>query len=1758
MNDLDEGLGLEHLVVERKLGEGVYGDVYLARRVDRDLRVAVKISRPPDDVDPAVMRRRFGREASVLARLSHPMLPRVYEVGDIDGQPYLVMEYLEGESLAEALQDGPLDEAAARRVGVSLASGLAAIHQHGIVHRDLKPENVIWDGRWARLVDFGLADRFESQEAEIVGTLAFSAPEQTGMLNRTVDRRADLYGLGCVLFKCLTGQTPFVESDPQRLMRAHVSQQPPDIAEIAPGVSQEFRDVVRRLLSKEPADRFPSAEDVIGRLEEIGTPVDAVPSPDTYRTWIDRQGDDSSEIATLRADWNDVRLNRTGRAVGIEGPRGAGTSMLMKRFVEGLDPEQGALLDLSGQSDNPAPLASLRRAARDVSETTLRQTGLLKEHDRLGTDDQGVGETRAADQWSQWIVKLARETGGVVLSIPNIDAIDEPTAAVLESLVAQIPSVPIMVVGTTHRPEAVNERMPGLHRLTRSSEHGRTIELEPLSQEDTARVIQSYLGGEAEDRQLIERLHNWSGGHHVAITEFLQLLLESLALRPHWGEWQIDWERLDAEALPGDLRALFEERLDDLSAEARTLCELGAVWGERFPVVEVGTIAGFEGRRPLIKALESAESADVLEATYLASGLEFGDLRAVSATFTHADYREVCLEELDDGRRAELHAQIGAHLAEQLGEDSDPEKGFRAAYHLARGPVEGQSADSFGICLRAGQWALSDGAYNEALRLLRHASEIAESYRLGRPAEFWFCLAQASVQTGHVDDARQAFQQAEVLADDPMQRARYRVVANGLLVGETRLDALESSSMELLEMFDATPPRSRFGLVVGILWLGVLLRWLRWWDRSEPTAEQPERQRLLVKVYGDLGIAATFQEQSLLAMYVDMARTVEAFRLGLSPERVAAQSSLATVLALAGEEDEAWRYVDRARSESERLDDPYAKARAELGRNWVAHIAGDPGEAADRQRTLLETRGGELPFHERSMAYEELLTNLLFRGHMREAVELFQEWEALRASDPHEVGAWGRIYGLVPIAEAFLGQRAEAQRCLQLGKQQAEALDSTFLRRTVLLGELVARLEWNESVGAPLDELIERFEELGADPDDTLFWFKSFYVFRGYVRVRQVEAARRNDLGRRPEEALRELRRSIRDLERAADDHPSFVAHAYVLRGYHSFYSGDVSAAGVMASEAEQLAAQTENRWVHFEVSRLRALGTDRQQDKNLPNWNARQALEIAIEEDWVHRAEELRQRFTTMTQSGSLSRQSGSFQTGSQAAKRSLDVERTLEALLSVSLATASSVDPDAVCREALQTSMEVFGAQRGLLFLSDDQTGTLTWKMGFDSEGRELSPDDTYSETVVRRVQSSRDPLVVTTSEQGEELGAESVLALGIRSIMAAPLILEDSLLGVIYLDNRMAHGVFTHDDVDVLRAIASHVPVAIETARKARLEVEVESERSRRQFAERLRSYIERINGLMDPAQIAEELVTELESIEWASRITALTVLRTPPTVVGWQRGKGRFGRPELEDDLADGERWWEASEVWKAVADGREVRLGSTGRESVWSGDFLLDCEECHWVGIPLGADADVRGIVVLEGRDDTPMDTDTLEQVLAFTSQTGVALESTWLATVDALTGVLNRGAFVDRADEIFGRAVRKRQPLTVFVADLDHFKEINDTYGHGVGDEVLQEVAQICNDTVRLNDLFGRHGGEEFVGVLPNTPEEQGRKVAERLRKAVAEHDFEAVDDLRVTISLGVAGRRPSDETFDDVFDHADGALYAAKEAGRNCVTTPD
>ncbi len=273
------GTTLNHYEILRELGSGAMGTVYLAQDLKLDRKVALKLL-PPELVADDLRRRRFNRESRALAALNHPNIVTIHSVEEADGQPFIVMEWVEGRTLLELIPPRGLTVDRALELAIPMAAGVAQAHAAGIVHRDLKPSNVmVRDDGVVKVLDFGISKTEPetvadgaapwadlTAEGRVMGTLPYMSPQQ--ILGMPVDARSDVFSLGVILYEMLAGVRPFHGEGNATLAAAILQHQPPALERLA-AVPPDVDRVVQRCLEKEPTRRYASARELRDELADV-------------------------------------------------------------------------------------------------------------------------------------------------------------------------------------------------------------------------------------------------------------------------------------------------------------------------------------------------------------------------------------------------------------------------------------------------------------------------------------------------------------------------------------------------------------------------------------------------------------------------------------------------------------------------------------------------------------------------------------------------------------------------------------------------------------------------------------------------------------------------------------------------------------------------------------------------------------------------------------------------------------------------------------------------------------------------------------------------------------------------------------------------------------------------------------------------------------------------------------------------------------------------------------------------------------------------------------------------------------------------------------------------------------------------------------------------------------------------------------------------------------------------------------------------
>ncbi|MFI5497000.1 diguanylate cyclase [Actinoplanes sp. NPDC051859] len=1740
-------------VVLSEIGRGAHAVVHRVRF--RGAEYAMKVLQAADGDEERM--RAFRREGALLASIDHPGVARVHELGDRDGRPYLLMDLIEGEPLTHLLAGGRLPAQRAVRVAHEIASALAAAHAAGLVHRDVTPHNIIVgrDGA-ARLVDFGLATRVGAADADLIaGTPAYCSPEQAGMLRRQVDGRSDLYSLGAVLYECVTGSLPFVAADPGALLRLHATAPVPDPRRSVAGLGGALSAIIVRLLAKDPDDRYQSAVGLLDDLQHVAEQPDRAEFPLDLGDQVTRGqhgprlvGRDG-DVATLMGRW--ARASRgQGGVVLVRGAPGAGKSRLVRELTVAAQQAGGLVLHGKSAPDDPQPLAALRAAvdgyvravlagpaeSRPAEVERLRAVvgpgaplvknlspalaELLAVPDAVGE----VGQEQYTAAVAALLVDLARSAGKAVLYLDDAQWFDEATRRALEQLSARLTDAPLLVVVTARDDPpsvaAVDELRARLGKALDTE-----IELRPLDAEAVARLVAAVSGGMSVDPEDARRLATRSGGNPFTLLQYLRAILDAGLARPSWGMWHVDVDHLDALQLPEDAAGLVLQRVDALDAEARRLLGAAAVVGSQFDPQLVAEVAGTDQVRAV---LTEAVWHSLVEPRALGR-----------YAFVHDRIREALLHQFDETTLRSLHDQV-ADAIEAAG-DADAETAYALARHTADGDPAYRPDRRFEAAYAAGRRALADHAPATALTFLERAAAAAEAASVTPDCAFHQTLARAYHAAGRFAEAEKALDEALACAPTAVERARTLLLLAGVEDSAwNSVQPLATVERGLTELGKPSPrnPVALILLTVVMFVGGCLIR-LTGLGYGKARGELRDRLALRAALHNYASAACMRELRPFDGVTYILRSYYLANRLGRCPESARAFSSLAILARVLGRQRFAARLSGTAAKMADRLGDPVLSATVTWMDDFSRHGAGIDGgrsmsDVLDRQQRWLD-EGLALD------GYAVLRWDWLLRGDMAEAEAGFARSKA-RAEAAGQSGRSG-VVATDACLYALRGRNGEAAAELR----RLERADAPLHQR---VDTLIARLQnavEQRDLGDTFDDTVAAYDALGVRLIDVVPSQHGFQVYQAYGRIAQLRQAT-TDTDRQAR--LTQARQAVAVLGRVTL-RPLLAAHHQVARAALCLLepeprgrrrpAGPAAALALLAA-AEPILGTVDAPLVAFEAALVRArahtaLGADGESGRQ-----AEYALRLADAQGWPHRTRAVAAEFP---------RAAGTATTHQTAQRVGGDSRASArwKALEEISLAASRVLDPTRLGRIALDETIRILGAERAFLLLHEAETDTLTPHVGRDAAGNDLVELTNYSASLVDKVARDGRAVVVTGTEEGAALGAQSVVAYGLRSVLAAPLQLDGRLLGVVYLDSRVAKGVFTDEDVDILTAITHHVAVALDTARAAQLEVAVEAANRRRDLAETLRHAMSHLADSLDPDVVLRRLMTTATESLGADRAWLLTGQPIDATVAA----------------LAGPDASWEVRDTTFALTAPLSLTEPTTGPGAApWPAD--LGAEPSSWLALPLASGDERHGVLLLTGcaasggygEDDVQLGATLVGQAMTAFDKARLFTQMHHLATVDGLTGLANRRHLFEAAGREIALTRRRGTALAAVMVDIDHFKRINDTYGHQVGDEVIRAVAARMRLGLRESDIAGRYGGEEFVLLLPDCGD-GAEPAAERLRAEIADAPIPtAAGPIDVTISVGVAHLRTGDADADALLARADASLYRAKQTGRNRVVADD
>jgi len=683
---------LEHLqngryTVLKKLGEGGKGIVYKARDTALNRIVAIKMLKNPVTTGEAYSR--FITEAQSVARLTHPNIVSIHDIGKEDGKPFFVLEFVEGHNLRgliESSPEGKCDISTILRIGIDVCHALQYAHSQGILHRDVKPENVmITEDGVAKLMDFGLARMLgqprQTQDGVIVGTVAYVAPEIA--LGKGADAQSDLYSLGAVLYEAVTGKPPFPGDDPVKVIFSHIHDYPVSPDKLNPKLPPAFTEFVMRLLEKDPEKRYKSAADLLKVLKTITKessrealppsqkPVLVIPSPRPLARKEIQLINRVEEMNQLR-EAVDGAVRGEGGLLFLRGEAGIGKTRLTREMgayarLRGMNVLYGrcpALLTMTGIP----PYILWSEVIRDylqasTAEQLYRVIGFYPGEvsklvpdlrQRLGAIPQSIQidpeheRDRLFEAVSQFITNVSKEAPLLVV-LDDLQWTDQSSLLLMHYLARGVSREHLLLVGA-YRDNEVDEKHPLSAVLTELNRERllQAVRLKRMALNDVAEMIKQILEQDDVPKEFCELVYQKTGGNPFFVEEVIKSLKEEELILREGNRWKI--KEVSRIKFPETIKGVVKARVDRLDEECKSISTAASFLGYDFSLEAIRAVTGFEENK-LLELLEN-----ILKTGLIKERAVHGE-----AAYSFADpiVRDVVHEEVSLSKHGRTHQVVG-------------------------------------------------------------------------------------------------------------------------------------------------------------------------------------------------------------------------------------------------------------------------------------------------------------------------------------------------------------------------------------------------------------------------------------------------------------------------------------------------------------------------------------------------------------------------------------------------------------------------------------------------------------------------------------------------------------------------------------------------------------------------------------------------------------------------------------------------------------------------------------------------------------------------------------------------------------------------------------------------------------------------------------------------------------------------------------------------------------------------------------------
>ncbi|MDI1279490.1 AAA family ATPase [Methylobacter sp.] len=1452
---------LGNYIVTEKLGESLQALVFKGYHKDvPDQPLIIKLLKLLSSWDD--QSRHLRQKIERLKVLHDPRVCTPLALESYGDQQFIVQPWFAGQPLnCWAKQQDKLDLNDFFTLACTLADTLQAVHDAGITHGGIKPHNILLQPGTLtlRLTDFitplDIRDvsHFIYDPEFVRHTLAYTSPEQTGRINYRVDFSTDLYSLGIVFYELLTGQLPFFSSDPLELIHSHLAEETPKVNQLNPLLPQALADIIAKLTVKQPEKRYQSASGLLADLIRCKNEYSATGNVSAFTVgqhdrsrrviFISKMVGRQAESLLIQQQYNEV-IEGKFRSVFISGLSGIGKTRLIQELQKPLVKNRGYFT--SGKFDQyqkNIPYSSLIQALRNLIRIFLTESDsqvqqwrakILDVVDNNGSVISDVlpelefiigpqpevphlppveARNRFNNLFGRFLACLASEDNPLVLFIDDLQWCDSATFDFLQNLFDNHHEHPFLFFMGAYRHNEVDSSHP-LSKLIRKIQENNgpfaEIRVEALTDADCHEMVAYILDSSLEaTANLAEFIAHLTEGNPLFVSESLAWLYnEDLLNTDAEQHWHWDIKRIRDTQMPTSVVELFSSKVGKLPVKTLHILNHCACMGNRFSVEDVALVLDirieqlFEDLKPVLNLGMLLENKSDLQ-------------------FVHDRVQEAVLRQVDPQAKPAIHWRIGNRLMQAVPTETDLESLdnlFTIAAHLNLG----RPAD------------LDQELAYQLVNINFHAGNKALDALAGDAANDFFLKAHDYLP----DDC---WQQAYDLTFRIYQRlAKTELMCGRYEKSEVLLNHLIEHAVSDLDKAEAlaeqTTSLSSFGNFNKAI--ATANRGLAYFDKSIPEQPETARQRMLalmaeIEQQGDVWttilqmpftqdrkskIELAFYSELIPDLYMSglvpqlylsaAQSTVHCLQGGMDESVIYSFSIMGLNLGEQGKFEQAFLYQDLAHDLCAKHPNTFGATRGMNGIVWCnMHSRSHPAEIVDYCHKAIQCGKNCGDLYNAGLSYGPLMWNLQVQGKNLRLVEEAAEeclhfsrknqlsfsvglaeavlagWVAPMKTDyqpvdmtetlarweaDNYVSASGSYFALLGFAQHYLGDYAAAAVSLQTVERYLHGLTDNVLKRLWYVFRIVNRLRWPE--GADWPTLEAEIAPLLAELET---WARLGPLLKPFLAFIHAEIARARN-------QMRDARNLYLDAIAIAQ------AQNYDLLTGHLY---------------EALA----------EVLTVGNLG-----DAELYYGAARRMYGMCRAD---RKSELLQQRHPYIATDNAV-RAEKTVALDAPATLPNLDFNY----LIKSALALSAEVDLNRLMQKIMTVVLESSGAQHGYLLIKEADELLVAAENHVGKKHivnrRHLSLNQTsgsISRAIVNYVLRTRKKVLLHDAmTEGEFQDTPEVQALRLRSVLCLPVIKQNELIGLLYLENRLSAGVFTAEKTDMTELLTAQAAISLENAR------------------------------------------------------------------------------------------------------------------------------------------------------------------------------------------------------------------------------------------------------------------------------------------------------------------------------------------------------